>query len=373
MIQMYSPDLGEEELEAVRRVFQSRWIGSGKECEAFESELGAFWRTENVLLLNNCTAGLFLAMKLLEIGSGHEVILSSINFVGCANAVLAAGATPVFADVDPVSFTILPDEIERLKTPRTKAVIVLHYGGHAAPFESIREAAGEGVFLIEDAANAPASDYNGRACGTLGDIGVFSFDAMKALSMGDGGAIIVRDPYLYHKAKALRYLGFKDKAVAGFSTFQQGGNRWWEFDVEAAAGRYISNDILASIGRVQLLRLPEFIQRRKSIWERYQRELLTIPEVILPPEPLEGTTSSYYMYWIRVEKRRDELAICLAERGIYTAFRYFPLHLVPFYECNQPLKTSELLRETGLNLPLHPNLTENDVERVIVSLRAFFG
>jgi aminotransferase len=371
MIQVYSNSLGGEELDAVAAVMKSRWLGMGKECQSLERELGELWGTERVLLLNNCTAALYVALKALEVKPGDEVVISTVNFLACANAVLEAGAVPVFADVDPETLNILPSEIERLRTPRTRAAYILHYGGHPADFDAIRAACGEGVAIIEDSANSVASTYKGRHCGTLGDAGTFSFDAMKTLVMGDGGALVVRDAEVFQRAKSLRYLGFRDKTTSGVAALGEGSKRWWEFDIEMPSGRFISNDMLAAVGRVQLRKLPGFLARRKEVWDFYQRELAGIPGLRLPPEPLEGCTSSYYIYWIRLESGRDELARHLADRGVYTTFRYFPLHLVPRYGSKARLPNAEAAGESVLNLPLHQNLTDEELGRIVGAIKEF--
>lgn len=371
MIQVYSNSLGDEELAAIAAVFKSKWLGMGKECSAFEQELGRLWGTDQVLLLNNCTAALFIALKAVGVKAGDEVIVSTVNFLACVNAILELGAKPVYADVDPEYLNILPSEIERLKTPRTKAVYILHYGGHPADFDRIKAACGDGIVILEDSANSIASTYKGKACGTLGDAGTFSFDAMKTLVMGDGGALIIKDPEVFRTAKSLRYLGFRDKTVSGVDSLKDGKSRWWEFDLDHPSGRFISNDILASVGRVQLGKLPGFLARRKQVWEAYQKGLAGVPGLLLPPEPLPGTASSYYIYWIRLEQGRDELARFLADKGVYSTFRYFPLHMVPRYKSGVRLPIAEKLNETVLNLPLHQNLSDEDISQVVDRVREF--
>ena len=152
---------------------------------------------------------------------------------------------------------------------------------------------------------------------------------------------------------------------------RDGAKRWWEFDVDLPSGRFISNDILAAVGRVQLRKLPGFLERRRSAWDFYQRELAGLPWLRTPPEPQAGCTSSYYIYWIRVDSGRDELAASLAEQGIYSTFRYFPLHLVPHYRASSRLPNAERLNETALNLPLHQNLSDGDLEHIVACVRKF--
>jgi aminotransferase len=373
MLPIYSNSLGDEELEAVSRVFASKWLGMGPECSAFEVELGEYWGVPNVLLFNSATAALFISLKALGIGPGDEVICSTINFLGCANAILNVGAKPVFADVDPEGFNIRPEEIIRLKTNKTRAVMILHYGGHPADIDTIKSACGPNIKLIEDAANAIASRRSGAACGTLGDAGVFSFDAMKMLVMGDGGALVLKDPDAFARAKAWRYLGFPDKVRSGVDSLKQGDQRWWEFEVNVPAGRYISNDILAAIGRVQLRKLPGFIARRKQIWEKYQAGFTEVLGLQIPPEPSNGSTSSYYIYWIGVPGLRDNLARHLVAQGIYCTFRYFPLHRIPLYGNQEKLPVADEMNESILNLPIHQNLSDEDVDFIITKVREFIS
>ena len=191
MIQMFSNSLGPEELRVVAEVLASRWLGKGNHCEELEKELARMLDAPRILLTNSGTSAIMIAVRSLEISGGDEVIVSTVNYVTCASALLEAGATPVFADVDPRTLNIEPSEIERLKTPRTKAVILLHYAGHPCPMDEIRAVCGDDIAIIEDSANAVSSSYKGEMCGTMGAAGVFSFDAVKILVMGDGGALML--------------------------------------------------------------------------------------------------------------------------------------------------------------------------------------
>ncbi|MBY8977769.1 DegT/DnrJ/EryC1/StrS family aminotransferase [Rhodobacteraceae bacterium NNCM2] len=372
LVPVFSNSLGQEELEKVSTVFASGWLGKGRECDGFEAEFAAMLGAPSALLTNCCTSAIYIALRSLGIGAGDEVIVSTINFVACASAVIECGGTPVFADVDPVTLNILPSEIERLKTPRTKAVFLLHYGGHPSDMDAVRAACGERIMILEDSANSVSSSYKGAMCGTLGDAGVFSFDAMKILVMGDGGALTLRDEEAVERAKSLRYLGYPDKTKSGLASLaEKSTSRWWEYEVEVASGRYISNDIMAAIGRVQLQKLDGFIARRREVWEFYQQAFADLGAISRPPEPLAGCTSSYYLYCIQLPKLRDELAAYLAENGVYTTFRYFPLHLVSFYGSTEALPMAEQANERALNLPVHQNLTDDDLEMIVGLVRRF--
>jgi aminotransferase len=372
VIQIFSNSLGEEELAAIRSVFESRWLGKGPHCANFEKEMAAFFGTPHAMLLNCCTAGIYIGLRALGIKPGDEVIVPTLNFVAIANAVIDLGAKPVFADVDLDRYNVLPSEIERLRTKKTKALFMLHYGGHAAAFDEIKAACGE-MYILEDAANAVATKYHGQHCGSLGDIGVFSFDAMKILVMGDGGALLAKDPAVFEQARFLSYLGLDERVSSGQGAQKAGRDKWWEYDLEATSGRFISNDILASIGRIQLRKLPGFIARRKEIWDFYQKELAGVPGMILPPEPLPDSTSSYYLFWVRVPGKRDELAHFLKERGIYTTFRYYPLHLVGHYGDSSKLPNAERISNETINIPLHQNLSDDEAGFIVDTLKEFFG
>jgi aminotransferase len=369
MIQIFANTLGEEELAAVKRVFASRWLGYGEESRLFEKEFGQKIGSHRVLVTNCCTAALFMSMKILEISRGDEVIIPSINFIGCPNAVIDAGAKPVFADVELNTLNIIPGEIGRLRNKRTKAVILLHYGGHPCNIDEILKEA-QGLYIIEDSANSVVSRYKDMNCGTIGDIGCYSFDSMKELCTGDGGAIVLKSDEMIEKAKSYRYLGLSPKGSSGTDSFKEGQEKWWEIHLDRVSNRYTPTDIISAIGRVQLQKLDSFIARRKRIWNIYQQELGKLDWLTCPPEPLSQTESSYYLYWLRLEQR-NRFARYLVDNGIYCTFRYYPLHLVKQYGWKESLPNAELINETTINIPLHQNLSDEDVEYIIKTIKAF--
>jgi aminotransferase len=169
----------------------------------------------------------------------------------------------------------------------------------------------------------------------------------------------------------MRYLGLTAKTTSGMDSLKEKKSRWWEYEMDTVSGRFISNDVFAAIGREQLKKLPSFIARRKEIWEFYQSELSELSGLTLPPEPLPETTTSYYLYWIQL-KRRDELAVHLLQNGVYSTFRYFPLHMVNRFRTGCKLPHAELANETTLNLPLHQNLSDSEVEQILHQVKKFF-
>ena len=371
LVQIFQPSLGREELEAVARVFASNWIGKGAVTDRFEAAFADHLDVARSLVrsVSCCTEGLFQSMGLLGVGSGDEVVLPSISYVGAANAILAAGATPVFCDVDPRTLNATADSIAAKLTARSRAVLLLHYGGLPCDMDAICSLVqGRHLLLVEDSACSIASMYRQRACGTFGDIGLWSFDSMKVLSTGDGGMVYCRSAELAERVERLLYLGLT--STSGLSS--DAPERRWEFDASWPARRAIMNDIASAIGLEQLKKLPSFIERRRAIHELYDRELANLEWLRTPPEPPPHTHSSYYMYWVQTAPGvRDRLATCLREQGIYTTFRYFPLHRLDLYGTSDRLPHAEEAAQTTLCLPLHQNLSEKDTDRVIEAVRSF--
>ena len=372
MIQLFRPTLGEEEVAAVSAVFESGWIGRGPRTQEFEQRFAGHLGVggEHVKSINSCTEGLFLAMELLELGPGDEVVLPTIGFVGAANAIAARGATPVFCDVDHRTLNARVEDIEAKLTGRTKAVLPLHYGGYPGEIAEIAELCHDrGVALVEDAACAVSSRSGERACGTFGDLGTWSFDAMKILVTGDAGMLYVRDPELAERAEKMIYLGLESES--GF-TAAGSHERWWEFEISSFSRRSTINDLVSAIGLVQLGKLPSFIERRREVHERYDAELAGLGWLETPPPLPEGQSSSYYFYWLQLQEGvRDRLAAHLKEQGVYTTFRYYPLHQVGLYGSKERLPSAERAANETLCIPIHQALSDDDVAKVVGAVQAF--
>lgn len=365
MIQVFQPSLGADELAAVARVFHSNWIGKGPKVNEFEAAWAKHIGVDaaNVVSVNSCTEGLFTAVQLLGIGPGDEVIIPTIHFVGAAQAVLSVGARPVFCDVDSRTLNTTVEDFDIRRTEKTRAVILNHYGG--VPCDDIEVfqqwCQDLDIYLIEDAACAPASTFGGQAAGTFGDIGCWSLDAMKIISTGDGGMMYIRDSELADKARKQLYLG--TSTVSGLSSDKP---RWWEFEVEIeGARRSVMNDMAAAVGLEQLKKLPQFIERRYEICCRYHQLKEWVD--VAPDKPMGSPT---YFYWIQTP-RRDELAAYLKAADIYTTFRYYPLHWA--YKTGDSLPNAEKAARETLLLPLHQGLTDSDVEFVCGRVREFYA
>ena len=315
MINIYQPTLGKEELQAIEKVFTSNWLGKGKLVEKFTANMAKKLDVErkNVETISSCTAGLFQSMKILNISPGDEVIIPSIHFIGAINAIKACGAIPVFCDVEKRTLNTTSEYISEKITQKTKAVIILHYGGAPCDLNEIINLCSEkNIKLIEDNANSPLSKYKGKNTGTFGDVGVWSFDSMKQIVMGEGGLIYCKDEKNIKFSQQESYYGLLSKS--GFSNTID--NKWWEFDVDRPGSKTIITDVQAAMGLEQLKKIDKFIRRRRYIHNTYSQELKNIEWLITPPTLSEDKTSSYYMYHIQT-KYRDELAKYLKENGIY--------------------------------------------------------
>jgi aminotransferase len=363
-VDVFGAATGREEIDALSPSVLGGWMGMGPRVREFEAEFGERLGVDFAMTDSGSNA-LHLAVRALELPPGSEIVLPSFTWVACANAIVLAGHRPVFADVDPETANVDADTIARVQTDRTRAVMVVHYSGRAADIVAVAEL---GLPVIEDAAHAVDSTFGGGLCGTFGDVAVFSFDAIKNIATPDGGGIASRDPGVMATVRRLRYCGAE---ASGFDRSSRGG-RWWELDSVEPFPRMIPNDVSASVALAQLERLPANQAARKRVWEMYQRGLADVAWLSLPADAKPGDRHSYFTFLIRVlDGRRDELAHTLLEHRIYTSLRYQPLHLVRPFRDGQSLPNTELLAEQGLNLPLHPRLSDDDVARVIDHVRRF--
>ncbi|MBI5625206.1 MAG: DegT/DnrJ/EryC1/StrS family aminotransferase [Elusimicrobia bacterium] len=365
MISVFGSSVGKEELEEVRSSLEAQWLGMGPKTAAFEKQLSARLGVDDFVMTDNGSNSLYMAVRLLDLPPGSEVILPSFTWIACAHAVALCGCTPIFCDVDIDTQNITAETAGRQVTPKTKAIMVVHYAGLPVLMEPILRL---GFPVIEDAAHAVDSRHRGRSCGSIGAIGTFSFDAIKNITTGEGGGLTARDPAHIRKARHLRYCGI------GKSGFEASANkdRWWEYRIIDFFPKMLPSDIAASIGLAQLRRLDEMQARRKQIWELYQKEFVAVPWVRRPQDAPAGDRHSFFTYCIRVPAgRRDALARHLYSNGIYSTLRYHPLHLNPIYKSSARLPACELLNEEALSIPIHPRLSDLDLEKVIGTIKAF--
>lgn len=364
LIGVFGSRTGEEEIAALVPSVREGWMGLGPRVTELEEE---FSRRLGVgfVMTDSGSNALHLAVAALDLPAGSDIVLPSFTWVACANAVMLAGHRPVWADVELTTQNVTPETVERALTPRTRAVMVVHYAGLPVDVDGI---AALGVPVIEDAAHAVDASIDGRRCGALGDVAILSFDSVKNLASPDGGGVASPRPEVIERARRLRYCG------VGAAGSQRAGrqSRWWEHDVLAPFPRALPNDVSASVALAQLDRLEDNQRRRTEVWEAYDGALGALDWLELPPPPPPGVRHGRFTYLVRVGGgRRDALAHHLLEHGIYSTLRYPPLHRQPVFGTTASLPATEELAEQGLNLPLHPRLTDEEVERILEAIHCF--
>jgi aminotransferase len=369
MINLFQPSLGDAEVEAIREVFLSNWLGPGTRVQTFERMFGEYIGrpAAELVAVTSCTEALFQAITALDIGPRDDVILPSVSFIGAAHAVHSSGANVVLCDVDSATLNPGVEHFERAITPNTKAAIVLHYGGSPGAVTEIAASAhARSIFLIEDAAIGLGSLTNSKACGTLGEVGCWSFDSMKTLVTGDGGMVWAKRASIVDRIRNGVKLGVN---LSGFHR-RAHSDQWWEVD-PVLVGRWAPmNDLVAAVGLVQLERLPDFLDRRAEIAARYDAELADLTWLRLPPATAGRTARTFY--WIQTAHEiRDRLAHYLLKKDIYTSFRYWPLHRTRMYRSPRPFPGADVAADSTLLLPLHQGLSESDVGRVVEAVRGF--
>jgi len=376
MINLFQPNLGSEETEAITEVFASNWLGKGAKVSEFETNFAQSLNEDSSLFLftTSGTEAIFLSAKLFKSAPDDEIIVPTISFPSIGSAVVESGASIVFCDVDRHSLNARAQDFKALISKKTKALYVTHYGGVPCDMdEIIKLCQRHNIAIIEDSACAVRSFYKGRACGTLGDMGMWSFDAMKTLSTADGGMMYFADANKRIEAEENLYLGLPVKSKSGLDSSSDGVDNWWEFQMNRTGRRAIMNNVTAAMGLSQLKKLSGFIERRKIIFETYYQSLIGIGDVNLPPIPSFDHISSYYFFWIQT-KHRDKLARFLLDLGIYTTFRYWPLDKVDLFSdfVTKTYPNSDYAAKYTLNLPLHQGLSDQEVTLIINCIKKFY-
>jgi dTDP-4-amino-4,6-dideoxygalactose transaminase len=372
MIHISRSVVGAAELEAMGRVMRDDgYLGMGREVRAFEVELQEYLggRDRTVICLNSGTAALHLAVQSLTT-PGDEVLVQSLTFVASFQAISAAGAVPVACEVYPDTVTLDLEDAARKITPRTRAVMPVHYASNPGDLEAIYAfAERHGLRVIEDAAHAFGCTYKGRKIGSFGDLACFSFDGLKNITSGEGGAVVTSDPEVIQWVQDARLLGVQRDTEKRYQ-----GARSWEFDVQHQGYRYHLSNLFAAVGRVQLGRFEgEFKPRRVELAQKYRTAFAGTSDLILfhgDPGPLVP-----HIFPIRViNGKRDGLREFLRARGIESGIHYKPNHLLSFYGGGrEALPVTEKLYEELLTLPLHPGLGDAEIDVTIAAVMEFLS
>lgn len=373
-----APDYTEAEINAVTKVMRSGWVGMGEETLSFEKELSEYISAPEVVTVNSCTSALFLALLIEGVGQGDEVIVPSLTWCATANAALYLGATPVFCDVDLQSMCVTPETIIAKLSPRTKAVIIVHYGGYAIDVDVLRDALPENVAIIEDAAHALGARYsNGKQVGASKNITCFSFYANKNLSTAEGGALVLFDKNKAEHLRCLRMSGMGSNAWSRYtkssSVFVPGlGELGYKMNY---------TDLQAAIGRVQLQRMEKMGLVRYKIALRYRERLdetgLDIP---FQSQAFDHKHARHLLVArfdsAKLGISRDELILLLRAQNVGASIHYRPLHNQSLY-CSgtrvKKLPITELLAEQIMTLPISARMTIDDVDYVVDKLIAVFS
>ena len=375
------PEIGEEEIAAVSEALRSGWVTTGPKTKEFEQAFTAFLGGGGLesMAVNSATAGLHLALEALGIGPGDEVITTTLTFTATTEVVRYLGADPVLVDVDPVTLNIDVSKIRAAITPRTKAIVPVHYAGLACRMDEILAIAREhGLKVVEDAAHALPSTCGGTLVGQLqSDITVFSFYANKTMTTGEGGMVVTRHPELASRMKVMRLHGMNRDAFDRFTSKTPA----WYYEVVAPGFKYNLTDIASAIGIHQLAKLPRFLKRRQYLAARYFEKLASLP-LVLPADASAGDLHAWHLYVIRVgtgaRATRDEVIQGLSDRGIGTSVHYVPLHRHPYWRDRYQLTPAmfpqaDAAYQTMLSIPLFTAMTDADQERVIAALREVLG
>lgn len=372
-IRLFQPSVGQEELDNIKVAFDRSWIGLGPNVNEFEKQWAEFVGCKIAIGVNSATAALHLALSAFNFPEGKKVLVPSQTFAATASAILYNRLIPVFVDSDPITLGMSLDDMKEKYDEDCVAVMPVHYAGHPVPMEElIPWARVKGLKVIEDCAHTAGAEYKGKILGTWGDIGCFSFEEKKLMTTGDGGMMVTNQPELFKDVKAMRWVGIdKDnwKTAQSYVDSNMDAMHWF-YEISVLGYKYNMNDLAASIGLAQLIKLPAMNARRSEIIRLYMDGIADIEgiELLVPYEP---ENYCYQMFGIRSD-RRDDLMIYLKSKGIATGCHYTPLSCQPLfkpyaYGCDYIDKEGDRL----ITLPLHASLTDEEVNYVIEHLNEF--
>jgi dTDP-4-amino-4,6-dideoxygalactose transaminase len=373
-----SPAIGEEEIEEVIASMKSGWLGTGPKVRRFESDFKSYKGVSHAVAVNSCTAALHLSILAANIKPGDEVITTPLTFCATVNSIIHAGATPVLADVDPLTLNIDPEQVRAKISPNTKALLPVHFAGRACDMDALSEIAQDhGLKIIEDCAHAIETEYRGRKTGTFGDFGCFSFYVTKNVVTGEGGMVLTRGEAEAARIKILALHGMSKDAWKRFD--DEGYKHYY---VMEAGFKYNMMDLQAAIGIHQLERVETNWIRRQEVWREYNSALAQLP-IGLPTDPETDTRHAYHLYTIMINDKvtginRDEFLEGMTRQNIGVGVHYMSVPEHPFYQNQYGWKPEDypsamtIGRQT-VSLPLSAKLTGNDVSDVIEAVNRVFN
>ena len=364
-VEFFKHNIGSRELEDIKSTLDGLFLTTGKQVERFEQELAAFTGLPHAVGVTSCTAAMQIALTGLGVGPGDEVITTPLSFAATALAVIQAGATPVFADVEEATGNLDPSAVEKAVTRRTRAILPVHLGGVLCDMRALKKIAdSHNLVIVEDAAHALESSRDGVRVGELGDAACFSFYPTKSITCGEGGAVITRHDDLDRKLRLLRYHGMDHAADERY------GKDDVSYQIVTMGWKYNMDNIQAALLLGQLERAMEFHSRREELAARYRAMLEDIPGVTLPPE-LPDVRHAHHLFTISVpEQKRSAFLKTMAARGIGVSVNYSPpIHLHPFFREKYgfgegAFPVAEAISQRTVTLPLYPRLTDEETDYV---------
>jgi|YelNatPaOPRAMG01_1025707.scaffolds.fasta_scaffold54762_2 UDP-4-amino-4,6-dideoxy-N-acetyl-beta-L-altrosamine transaminase len=369
-----SPLISDDEIAEVVDTLKSGWLTTGPKVQRFEKEFAQFVGSKYAIAVSSCTAALHLALVATGIGPGDEVITTPFTFVATANVILHVGAKPIFVDIRPDTFNIDVEKISAVITPKTRAIIPVHYAGQPCEMDEIMEIATKHKLLvIEDAAHAIAAEYKGRKVGTIGDVTCFSFYATKNLMTGEGGMVTTNHAELAEKIRILSLHGMSKDAWKRYTATGS-----WYYEVLSPGYKYNMTDIQASLGIHQLQKLEIFQKRREEIVKAYNQAFAGL-DAVVPPFVQPGVKHAWHLYVIKIVPERlkidrNRFIEALKEEGVGTSVHFIPVHLHPYYREKFGFKRGDFPRaeeayDRVISLPLYPKMSDEDVGHVIEAVR----
>lgn len=373
-----SPAVEEADIEEVVDTLRSGWIGTGPKTKQFEEDFKAYKGANSTIAVNSCTAALHLSLIAAEIGPGDEVITSPMTFAATVNTIIHVGATPVLADIDPVTMNIDPNEVAKKITPRTRALMPIHLAGRSCDMDALGAIADQhNLTIIEDCAHAIETEYKGRKAGTIGDFGCFSFYVTKNVITGEGGMVVMRDAVDAERIRIMSLHGMDKDAWKRFGT---GGYK--HYQVVDAGFKYNMMDLQAALGVQQLKRVDQYWQRREQIWQRYNAAFADLP-IGTPADPEPDTRHAYHLYTVLVDEAqaglsRDDFLNAMQANNIGVGVHYMSIPEHPFYQDKfgwdvEDYPHAMRVGRQTVSLPLSAKLTDEDVEDVITAVRHIVG
>ena len=371
------PSIGAAEIAEVVETLQSGWLSTGPRVAAFEQAFAGYTGAPHAIAVNSCTAALHLSLLASGVAQGDEVVTTPLTFCATANVVIHAGATPVFADIDPDTFNLDPAQAAAAVTTRTRALLPVHFAGRPAPMAAFRAvAAGHGLTLIEDAAHCVEGVSQGRKVGAIADFTCFSFYATKNLTTGEGGMVTTADP---RAASFIRTASLHGMSRNAWTRYAPGGSA--QYDVLMPGFKYNMMDLQAAIGLQQLVRIEAMHAQRTAVWAKYDAQLAGLP-LRRPAAVAPGDIHARHLYTVLVDEcaagmSRDELQAQLRDRGISTSIHFRALHLHPYYRDRFGLRrgmfpAAEAVSDATLSLPLSGGMRSDAAEQVIEALHDIF-